>query len=77
MSNDVLKRVQNGLFKSPRTIHEIEKYSRKALGGKIQMKKTKRQKSHDKPIKLNVPLDEAIKRIVRAKPEEIKKDKQN
>ena len=41
------------------------------------MKKTKPQKLYEKPIKFNVPLDEAIKRIVRVKPEEIKKDKQN
>ncbi len=33
MSNNVLKRAQNGLFKSPHTIHEIEKYGRKVLGG--------------------------------------------
>ncbi len=41
------------------------------------MKKTQLKKSYEKPIKLNMPLDEAIKRIVRVKPEEIKKDKQN
>ena len=35
MSNDVLKRVQNGLFKLPHATHEIEKYSRKVLEGKI------------------------------------------